>query len=115
MVGPGRKKNILTAVKIGLPWRNVHRPPQKTIFPSEGCHQAAVAGGAGLPLLLVLWQAWPWEQQHVGQSPAHQYVSLQKKAQGKCQLSYQMRLITLSTLKLYKSNNRPPPTPDIVL
>lgn len=81
LVGPGKDKNILTIVKISLPRRNVHRLPQKTIFLSECCHQAAVAGGAGLPLLLVLWQAWPWEQQHVGQSPAHQYVSL-KKAQG---------------------------------
>lgn len=74
-----KKKNLLTAVKIRLPGRNVHRPPQKTIFPGECCHQAAVAAGAGLPLLLVLWQAWPREQQHVGQSPAHQYVRLQRR------------------------------------
>lgn len=76
MVRPGKEMNLLTAVEIGLPWRNVHRPPQKAVFPGECCHQAAVAGGAGLPLLLVLGQVWPWEQQHVGQSSAHQYVSL---------------------------------------
>lgn len=76
MVRPGKEINLLTAVEIGLPWRNVHRPPQKAVFPGECCHQAAVAGGAGLPLLLILGQVWPWEQQHVGQSSAHQYVSL---------------------------------------
>lgn len=108
--GQARKKpHILTAVEISLPRRNVHHPPKEAIFPSECCHQVAVAGGAGLPLLLILWQIWPWEQQHVGQSPAHQYVSLWEKAQGKCGFKYQMRLILLWNVN--SKNKAPfPPT-----
>lgn len=73
------RERRLTVVEVGLPRRDAHGASQDAVLSGERRQQAAVVAGARLPLLLVLREVRPRQQQHVGQSPAHQHVSLEEQ------------------------------------
>lgn len=67
---------VLTVLQLHLPLGQAGRGLELAVVPGEGGHEAGVVGGAHSPLLLALGQVGPGQQQHVGQSPAHQHLGL---------------------------------------
>lgn len=67
---------VLTVLQLHLPLGQAGRGLELAVVPGEGGHEAGVVGGAHGPLLLALGQVGPGQQQHVGQSPAHQHLGL---------------------------------------
>lgn len=54
---------------------------QVAIVLGECGDETGMVDGAHRPLLLILWEVWPWKQQDIGECSAHQHLCLEETPQ----------------------------------
>ena len=75
--------NHFGVIQGHLPLRGDSIGLQVAMIPRERRDEVGMVDGAHRPLLLILWDVWPWKQQDVREGSAHQHLSLVNKLLGR--------------------------------